>query len=65
MAFHARRWGQEEYGKGALFTLQAMDDKNLQEARRVRVFHAFGPANLRWRDDRYNVQREQVIQPKE
>ena len=65
VAFHARRWGREEYGKGALFTLQAMDGKNLQEARRVRVFHAFGPANLRWRDDRYNVQREQVIQPKE
>jgi len=62
VAFHARCWGQEEYGKGALFTLKATDDKNMQDAHRVRVFHAFGPATLRWKGTRYKVQREQVIQ---
>ena len=65
VAFHARSWNTEEYGKGALFTLQAMDDKNLSETRRIRVFHAFGPPALRWRDGRYKVQREQIIQPEE
>jgi hypothetical protein len=60
-AFHARRWGGQEYGKGALFTLQAIDDKNLNEARRVRVFHAFGPTTIRWKGDFHKVQREQVI----
>ncbi|MHC4558524.1 MAG: DUF5696 domain-containing protein [Planctomycetota bacterium] len=62
-AFHACRWNTEEYGKGAMFTLLAMDDKNLKESHRVRIFHAFGPANIRWGSDRYKVQREQEIQP--
>lgn len=65
VAFHARRWNGEEYGKGALFTLQAKDNKDLKNSHRVRVFHAFGPANLRWRGNRYKVQREQVIQPQQ
>jgi len=65
VAFHARRWAGQEYGKGALFTLQAIDEKNLKDAHRARVFHAFGPANLRWKGNLYNVQREQVIQPQE
>ncbi len=65
VAFHARRWNGEEYGKGALFTLQAKDDKDLKNSHRVRIFHAFGPANLRWRGNRYKVQREQVIQPQQ
>ncbi|MCH7558056.1 MAG: hypothetical protein IIB56_11435 [Planctomycetes bacterium] len=65
MAFHARRWNTEEYGEGALFTFQAKDDKDLKNSHRVRVFHAFGPATIRWRGNRYKVQREQVIQPQQ
>ena len=64
-AFHACRWNGQEYGKGALFTLQAIDNKNLKEARRVRIFHAFGPATIRWKQDLYKVHREQVIRPYE
>jgi hypothetical protein len=62
-AFHASRWDGQDYGKGTLFTFQAMDDENLNKARRVRVFHAFGPATIRWKDDIYTVRREQVIRP--
>ncbi len=65
MAFHARQWAGQDYGKGALFTLRAIDDKNLKDAQQVRVFHAFGPASLRWKGKRYDVQREQVIRPNE
>jgi hypothetical protein len=61
-AFHACRWGGQDYGEGALFTLRAMDGKSLMEARRVRVFHAFGPAAIRWKESSYKVQRERVIQ---
>jgi len=61
-AFHARRWNEQEYGKGALFTIQAMDNKNLEEAHRIRIFHAFGPPTLRWNDNIHRVQREGVIQ---
>jgi hypothetical protein len=65
VAFHARRWAGQEYGKGALFTLRAIDRENLKDAQQVRVFHAFGPAALRWKGKLYNVQREQVIRPNE
>ena len=62
-AFYACRWGGEEYGGGALFTLKAMDDKNLKKSNHIRIFHAFGPAGIRWRSGRYKVQREQLIRP--
>lgn len=64
-AFHTSRWNGQDYGKGALFTLQAVDNKNLDEAYRVRIFHAFGPAAIRWKGNIYTIQREQVIQPSE
>ncbi len=65
VAFHARQWAGQDYGKGALFTLRAIDRENLKDAQQVRVFHAFGPAALRWKGKLYNVQREQVIRPNE
>jgi hypothetical protein len=61
VAFHASRWNGQDYGKGALFTLHAMDNKNLNEAHQVRIFHAFGSPTIRWKEDLYSVQREQVI----
>ena len=64
-AFHACRWDRQDYGKGALFAFQAIGNRNLSEAHRVRVFHAFGPATFRWKENLYKVQREQIIQPRE
>jgi len=63
-AFYASRWNEQEYGQGALFTLHAKTDENLNEAHRIRVFHAFGPANIRWKGILYTVDREQIIQPR-
>jgi len=63
-AFRARRWGGEDYRQGAMFTLSALDSERLEKAGRIRVFHAFGPAIVRWNENRYEVQRERVIQPK-
>jgi hypothetical protein len=60
-AFHARRWNGQEYGKGALFTLRPRDRKNLKEADRIRIFHAFGPETIKWKGSIYKVQREMVI----
>jgi len=45
-AFHGHCWNGQDYGEGALFTLQAIHKKNLNEAHQVRVFHAFGPATI-------------------
>ena len=60
-AYNASRWNGQDYDKGTLFTLQAMDDKNLSEARRVRVFHAFGPPSIRWKGKIFTVRREAII----
>jgi len=60
-AFYASRWAGEEYPKGALFTLRAMDDRDLNESHRVRIFHGFGHAAIRWKGELYKVQREQVV----
>jgi hypothetical protein len=64
VAFYATCWDGEDYPRGALFTVRAMDDKDLKESRRVRIFHAFGPDTIRWKGELYKVQREQVVQPK-
>ncbi len=61
VAFYARRWGGEEYDRGALFTLQPVGSENLKRADRVRVFHAFGAATIRWKGGCYKVKREKVI----
>jgi hypothetical protein len=63
-AFYANRWAGQDYPGGALFTLRSMDDKDLQQSRRVRIFHAFGPDAIRWKDKLYNIQREQVLEIK-
>ena len=39
-----------------------MDGKSLTETRRLRIFHAFGPAPIRWKGQAHEVQRERVIQ---
>jgi hypothetical protein len=64
VAFYATCWDGENYPRGALFTVRAMDNKDLKESRRVRIFHAFGPDTIRWKGELYKVQREQVIQPR-
>jgi len=61
-AFHASHWNGQDYGKGALFTLRAMDNKNLSETPRLHIFHAFGSPMIRWKEELYKVQREQTIQ---
>ena len=60
-AFHARRWNGQDYGTGALFTLRPMNKKDLKDADRIRIFHAFGPETIKWKGNLYKVQREMVI----
>lgn len=67
-AFHARRWGGQDYDKGALFTLQPTDDRSLSRTTSVRVFHGFGPTTLRWQGKVHEISRERIIktdQPQE
>lgn len=64
-AFHACRWNEQDYGNGAMFTLQSINNKNLSEALQVRVFHAFGSPVIRWKSDLHTVQRTRVIRVRE
>ncbi len=61
VAFHARFWNGQDYGDGALFTLQPTDDKPLNDSATIRVFHAFGPTTFPWRGTAHEIKREETI----
>jgi hypothetical protein len=61
VAFHARHWNGQDYGKGTLFTLRPMGNKDLKDADRIRIFHTFGPETIKFKNSLYKVQREKVI----
>lgn len=61
IAFHARLWNGQDYGDGALFTIRPMDGKDLKNAGRIGVFHAFGPATFPWQGKSHDVKREEVL----
>ncbi len=60
-AFHARQWNGRQYPDGALFVLQAIGGKSLDEPGPVHVFHGFGDARLAWRGKTHAVRREATI----
>ena len=62
-AFYAKRWGGADYPGGALFTLRSLDDRRLEESGRVRIFHGFGAATIRWKGEKHRVPRERIIGP--
>jgi len=62
-AFCAEQWGGTVYGEPTLFTLRSLDGKPLTDSGRVRVFHGFGPATIRWRGRSNSVAREKVLTP--
>ncbi len=61
-AFYARRWNGVDYEDGALFTIRSDDGGPLREAKRVRIFHGFGPPEIRWNGRQYQVKREETIE---
>ena len=61
-AFHASRWGEEDDRRdGALFTIRALYSETLESADRVRIYHGFGSPVIYWRGNRYEVQREEIV----
>ena len=57
-AFHARSWSGRDYGRGAMFVISALDNKALEKSQKIRIFHAFGPSAIQWKDQIYEVRRE-------
>ncbi len=60
-ALYAKSWNARSYPDAALFTLQAVEGKDLKQAKRARIFHGFGDPKITWRDKTYEVRREQVV----
>jgi len=61
-AFYARRWNGRDYGNGSLFTLRPVDERTLQNTRRLRIFHGFGPADITLNGRHYTVAKEQIVE---
>jgi len=62
VGFHALRWGGRDYPDSALFSLRSLGGRRFADARRVRIFHAFGDSTIAWRGETHDVQRETIIQ---
>jgi hypothetical protein len=60
-AFYAKVWNGRTDPGGALFTVQALDGKDLDHAAKVRIFHAFGNPKIPWHGMMCEVRREEVI----
>jgi hypothetical protein len=63
-AFYAKRYNGTDYETGAVFTVSPKDGKPLDQSKRIKIFHAFGSDTIKWNDDSYKIQTEQVIEIK-
>jgi hypothetical protein len=64
-AFYAKTWGGIDYPKGALFAVTPRDGKPLNRASEMRIYHGFGPSNIRLRGSLYEVPGEKVVSLKQ
>jgi hypothetical protein len=62
VAFHASRYAGIDYKPSALFTMRSLDGKPLDESKQVRIFHGFGPTQVRVGDKVVSVEREAVVE---
>lgn len=60
-ALLALAWGDQRFDGPTLFTLRSMDGQPLARSHRVRVFHGFGDARLRFRGVDREIPREAVL----
>ena len=62
-AFHSLAWNGLSYTAEAapLFTLRSMDGKPLARSAKVRVYHGFGDANLRFRGTNRKIKKEESL----
>jgi len=64
VAFHAERYNGIDYKPSALFTVRSLDGEPIQHSSRVRIFHGFGPEQLRLGRRVFDVSREAVVSMK-
>jgi len=61
VAFHATRWAGREYPGAAMFTLRSLDGRPLRRSGQVRVYHGWGPAEVRVGERDFTVPRQAVV----
>jgi hypothetical protein len=63
IAFRSLSWNEIAYADAPLFTLRSLDQKPLSGSRKVRIFHGFGPDQIRIGNLVESVTRELVVDP--
>jgi len=64
VAFHARNWNGLKYDTALpLFTIRSLDGRPLASSHKIRVFHGFGPDQIRLAKSPISVQREEILDP--
>ncbi len=61
VAFHANRYNGVDYERSALFTARSLDGRPLADSARVRIYHGFGPAQVRLGGKTFTVEREAEV----
>jgi len=61
LAFHALEMNGVTYDEPAFFVVRSLEGKMYLRAKRVGVYHGFGPSELRLGGKRFNIEREEVI----
>ena len=61
VTFHASSWAGHRYPAPVLFTLRSLDGKPLARSAQVRVFHAFGDAELTLGGHTFTVPKQAIL----
>ena len=65
VAFHATEFGDKKYEESVLFTARSLDEEPLWGSERIRVYHGFGEPRVELCGEKYRVEREAVVKPKQ
>ena len=61
LAFYAKRMHGMDYERPAFFTVRSLEGKMYLRAKRVRLYHGFGPNKVRLGGKTFEVDRESVV----
>jgi len=61
IAFRALSWNKLTYASAPLFTMRSMDGLPLERSAKIRVYHGFGDARLRWGGTTRTVEKEATL----
>jgi hypothetical protein len=63
VAFHTLNWNGLDYSSAPLFTLRSLDKRPLPRSRKIRIYHAFGPDQVRIAGQTLKVKTQEIVSP--